>query len=139
MYATQTDIENTYGSEALLLVADRDGDGQVDQPVLDEALEAAEATIDSHVQKRYEKPLSDVPQLLTNIAIDLVMYRLASTADMATEERRKRHEDAMKQLVQISEGKIDLGLASTAKSATGKVHVESGERKFDRGSMGRLT
>ena len=139
MYATQTDIENAYGSEALLLVADRDGDGSVDQPVLDDALASADATIDGYVNARYALPLAQTPQLLTDIAVDLVMYRLASQADLATEERRNRYDDAIKTLRGISKGEIRLGLDEPAESGTGKVHVESKDRRFTRGSMGRLT
>lgn len=139
MYADQTDIENAYGSDALLLLADRDGDQQVDAAVLDEALAAADATIDGYVGARYALPLEKTPQLLTQIAVDLVMYRLASQADSATEERRNRHSDAIKMLQGISKGEIRLGLDQPAESGTGKVHVEHEPRRFGRGSMGRLT
>ena len=47
VYATLQDLQTRFGEDALLIAADRDGDNQVDAEVVEQALEDADAEIDT--------------------------------------------------------------------------------------------
>lgn len=139
MYATQQDIVDRYGQDALTLAADRDGDGQVEQAAIDQGLADADAEIDAYLAAKYDLPLPSVPDVLVRLAVDIALYRMEATADVGSEERRQRYEDAVALLKRISKGEVSLGLSDPPASSNGKVHFTSGERRFTRGSMRRLT
>jgi len=132
-YASQQGIVDRYGEEALLLLADRDGDGLVDPDVIGQALADSEAEIDAYLAARYQLPLAVVPAVLTRLAVDIVVYRLAADAGPATEERRQRYEDAVDLLRRISRGEASLGLSEAPASTGGGVHMTSAPRRFGRG------
>ena len=132
-YATPEQITDRYGEEALLLLADRDGDGQVDAEVLEQALADATAEIDAYLAAKYELPLAKTPEVLVRLCVDIAAYRLASDADTGTEERRKRYEDVVKLLGRIAKGEVRLGRADPS-SADG-ASVESPERIFNRKTL----
>lgn len=133
MYATVQDIIDRYGEEALLLLADRDGDGTVDQEVVDRARADAGALIDSYLATKYELPLTTMPPVLVPLAVDIIVYRLASEADVATEERRQRYDDALATLTRISKGAVSLGLADPPAQSPGGVMITSQPARFGRG------
>lgn len=108
-YATQADIIDRYGENALYAVADRDGDGVLDSEAIGNALNDATAEIDSYLAARYPLPLTVAPKIIVILCVDIALYRLAP--DYRTEERRQRYEDAVKLLRAISEGKASLGIA----------------------------
>jgi phage gp36-like protein len=138
MYAGQQDIEDRYGADALLLVADRDGDGQADPDVVAQAVADADAEIDAYLAARYQLPLSTVPTVLKRLAADLLMYRLATTADLLTEEKRQRYEDAVKLLDRISKGSVSLGLAAPPSSSAGSAVRIGPDRRMTRDSLGKI-
>lgn len=106
-YATQADIVEIYGADALV-VADRDGNGTPDAAAIARALGAASDEIDAHIGIRFALPLAIVPGMLRQHAVDIGVYRLAQTADVLTEELRRRYEDAISLLRRIAEGKATL-------------------------------
>lgn len=108
-YASQSDIVEIYGEQSLI-VADRDGDGTPDVAAIGRALVSASDEIDSYIAVRYPLPLVAVPGILRQRAVDIAVYRLAQTADVLTEELRKRYEDAIGHLRRIAEGKAVLVL-----------------------------
>jgi len=128
-YAVQADIDNRYGGELLLTIADRDGDGVVDADAVALALSDADQLVDAHLVERYQLPLATVPDLLVAIAVDVAVYKLAS---LPTEEQRKRYDDALKLLKSIATGVLQLGLP-TPPATTGQQAVFVGpERMFGR-------
>lgn len=106
-YATQSDIVELYGDDALV-VADRDGDGLADSTAVARALTHASAEIDTYLAARYPLPLTSVPLMLTAWAVDIGVYRLALSADVLSEEHRRRYEDALAALRRVAEGKAAL-------------------------------
>lgn len=132
-YASQQDIVDRYGEGELLLLADRDADGAVDLDVIAQALADSDAEIDAYLAARYQLPLTTVPTVLKRLAVDILVYRLASGAGTATEERRKRYEDAVALLRRIAKGEVSLGLPEAPASTGGGVHMTSGPRRFGRG------
>lgn len=132
-YATQQNMIDRYGDDQLLIVADRDNDSVVDAAVIEQALLDASAEIDTYVAAKYALPLSTVPTVLTRLCVDISMYRLAADRDIATEERRKRYEDAVYLLRRIATGEVSLGIQTPPPSSNGAVVITSQSRRFGRG------
>jgi phage gp36-like protein len=118
-YATQSDIEELYSRDALY-VADRDGDGAPDSAAVAKALGAASDEIDTYVGVRYPLPLDGTTPILTQLCVDMALYRLAQARHVLTEEHRTRYEDAIALLTKISMGKATLNLPKAPDPETGE-------------------
>lgn len=95
------------------LVADLTGTDEPDTDAIDNALADASAEMDPFLANRYALPLPSRPPALRRIAIDIALYRMQNLRSLGdVEDSRKRYEDAIKQMNQIAEGKISLGLPS---------------------------
>ncbi|WP_178860820.1 gp436 family protein [Thiomicrorhabdus cannonii] len=132
VYATQQDIENRYGVDALLVIADRNEDQVVDAAVVAAALEDASAEIDSYVGAKYPLPLATAPRVLSQLCADIAFYKLSADADAATEERRKRYKDALDLLKRFSRGEVTLGLPQPPQTTNGVAYIQSKPRHFKR-------
>lgn len=106
-YATQSDIVELYGADALF-VADRDGDGMADTAAVARALEGAQDEIDSYIAVRYRLPLPQPARILRQYAVDIALYRLALSADVLSEEHRRRYDDTIAALKRIAKGEAAL-------------------------------
>ncbi|OQR35911.1 hypothetical protein BWR15_06175 [Pseudomonas sp. T] len=109
-YATRTNMVERWGMDALLVVADRDQDGVLDDDVVDQALLDASAEIDTYVGAKNRLPLPSVPEVLVRLCSDIALYRLSADGNSSTEEKRKRYEDAVSLLRRIASGEVSLGL-----------------------------
>ncbi|MCB1397262.1 MAG: DUF1320 domain-containing protein [Rhodobacteraceae bacterium] len=105
--ATQSDIVTLYGDDALV-VADRDRDGLAETAAVSRALDLASAEIDTHLAARYALPLAKVPAMLTAWCVDIALYRLALSADVLSDEHRRRYDDAIAGLKLIGAGRAAL-------------------------------
>jgi phage gp36-like protein len=108
-YATQTDLEDRFGTDEVLRASDRDGSGVADPAAITSCLTAATGEIDSYVRVRYDLPLTAPPEHLEHLCCDIAMYRLSADSTALTEEKRVRYEDAIKWLVNLSKGIVNLG------------------------------
>lgn len=140
-YATIDDITELYGANALY-VADRDQDGAADTQAVDRALSSASAEIDTHIGVRYALPLFEVPEFLKTICVDIAVYRLALSADVLSEEHRRRYEDALGFLKRVADGKAALQFTSSAPTEDGEpspgprpIVLEGPVRLFSREKM----
>ena len=141
MYATQQDILDRYGEDALYAVADLDGDDALDQPRIDQALADAAEEIDLYVGRRESLPLTTIPPILTRLGVDMALYRLSTEATL-TDEKTKRYERAVATLKDIANGTVSLGLdtpdAEDASPVANEVEFEAEPRLFKRGPLGSL-
>ena len=121
MYAELTDLVDRFGLMEVTQVTDRAEPpaGEPDQAVADKALADAAAEIDVYVGAAYTLPLPSVPEVLKRICCDIARYRLWE--DRATDEIRRRYEDAVKLLDRISKGSVSLGFVEPPAVATGGV------------------
>lgn len=115
-YATATDLEQRYGVDELTQLTDTTDAGVPDAAVVALALGDATAEVDGYLSARYVLPLPTVPTVLTRITCDIARYRL--WADRASDEVRRRYDDAVKLLTNISKGVVSLGLSDTDPSPT---------------------
>jgi len=134
-YATAQDMSDRYGEDTVLRLSDRNGDDQADEHVLTQALNDATAEIDTYLAMRYSTPMTPVPSVLTRLCIDIAVYRLASSADMATEEQRTRYEDALTLLDKIAKGQVLLGAPAIANTTAGSAHLVTQAKRFSRGRI----
>lgn len=109
-YATQEDIEELYGEDLLVRVADHDRDGTPDPEVVTKGLQAADELCDAFLSAQYTVPVTPTPGIVRSCAIDIAIYKMALDRAPRTEEMRLRYEDALKLLEKISTGKVGLGL-----------------------------
>ena len=140
-YATTEQATERYGADLVLLLTDRDGDGAADTGLFDRAFADADAEIDTYLAAKYQLPLSETPAVLTRLAIDIAVYRLASEADRLTDERRQRYDDAVKLLARIAKGEASLGLASPgapSRAFSSASSATSRPRRFSRQTMAGL-
>lgn len=110
-YCTQGDLIARFGEPELIQRADRDGDGTPDAAVVSRAIDDASAEIDGYLASRYQLPLPTVPALMVRIAGDIARYLLWQ--EQASDEVRRRYEDARRLLEAISVGKVSLGLPAS--------------------------
>lgn len=135
-YATQADMVGRYGEDAVLLVADRNGDGVIDTDVVERALTDATGEANSYLRAKYRLPLASVPEDLRRVTCDIAHYRLSDDATHLTDEKRQRYEDAMSWLKDLARGVARLDLPSPPTSASGGVVLVGPERRFTREKLG---
>lgn len=131
-YITLADLTRRFGEEEILALAD-DGAGAIDTAEVDDAIADAQGEIDGYAAAGgYALPLSPVPRIIVAYACDIARYRLYD--EHATEQVRKRYEDATKFLRLLAEGKVQLGIESASESA-GDVQFSSGKRVMPGGGF----
>ena len=134
-YATEQDIVDAYGQDALVLAADRDGDGIADAGVVAEALSAASAEMDSYIGAKYDLPLPSVPEVLKAKCVDVALYRLAQRPGAMTDEIKDRYEKALAWLKDLARGLVSLGIETAPPSAGGGLEVSYNTRQFSRKNL----
>lgn len=110
-YATAEDFVLRVGEVQAIELTDRDLQGDINEQVLDMALSDSSSQIDGYLAARYALPLAIVPQNLVRLCCDLARFRLASMSQVTiTDEIIARYKLSLKELEDISAGKISLGL-----------------------------
>lgn len=133
-YAAFQDAIDLYGQDYVLTAVDRDDDGTPDHTSFEDALEQASGEIDSYLRARYSLPLDPAPPQLKRYAVDIAVYQCSADPAMATDEKRRRYEDAIKWLEKVSMGKLSLGVEEPSPdSATPQLSYS--DRRFTRDSM----
>jgi len=91
--------------------------------------------IDGYLSTRYTLPLVSVPAMVTSWAGDITRFRLWD--DHAPEEVRRRYEDAISQLKQLADGRINLppGSDGVPVASGGDVGYFSNTRVFTECSL----
>lgn len=129
-YATLTDLVDRFGELELTQLTDAATPGLIDEAVVARALADAEALVDGHLGGRYTLPLATVPAVLVGAVCDLARARLYK--DALPEVVEKRHDEALKYLTLLGQGKLTLGLVPEPVSTnTAALLVADGERRRD--------
>ncbi|MBL4751460.1 MAG: DUF1320 domain-containing protein [Amylibacter sp.] len=127
-YASLAQMTERFGERMLIALTDRAdvATGLVDVSVVDQALADADAVINGYLAGRYTLPLAQTPDLLTDLAQTLAIWKLhTSEPDPKIEADYK---EAMRSLRDISTGTIRLDVAGVEPAGTGS----SGVRITDR-------
>lgn len=109
-YCTAEDLLSLL-SQTELIQLSADTGNNPDDEVIEDAIEAAQAEIDSYLAVRYSLPLAQVPPRVKHLTIDLAIYNLFSRRSLLNEVRRQRYLDAIEFLRQVAAGEATLGLA----------------------------
>lgn len=138
-YATSDDMVARFGEAQLLLLADRDGDSEIDGGVVDQVLVDATSVVDLHVRGRYAVPLSPVPAEITSIVCDLARRGLYGNATEVPDSVLSADKAARDLLKLIAAGTVVLASAPAAAADPGAKKLElitSGpERQFTSDKM----
>lgn len=137
-YIDGTGLRQRFGDEIDQLI---DAQPTAEPPVsgdverLARACEDATNLIDGYLAARYTLPLSVVPDMVKAWAADIARYRLWD--DRSPDEVRKRYEDALQQLGQVSRGLIGLPPGSDGTKPDGGIAFAgfSDDRVFTRDSL----
>lgn len=139
-YCTQQDLIDRFGQKELVQLTDRTNvpPTTIDADVVTQALEDADAFIDSYIGKRYTLPLAIVPPVLSKIGADIARYNLhADRADkdhpitMVYKTAEAWLKDVARGLVQLDDGAGE----KPAQSGGGQIKVTAPDRIFSRKSM----
>lgn len=104
-YATRQDIETLRGARFLETLLPMDVDIDV---VTARAIDDAQAMIDPYLRKRYRLPLTVVPAIIRQCAIDIACWHLAPAADRMSEEIEKRAKMRLDFLKDVAAGKAEI-------------------------------
>lgn len=139
-YATQQNCIDRYGTDIVTVATDHDGNGVIDNSVLQRALDDATATINSYVAGLPGFPFEVTPDSFEKLCCEMALYNASFTANTVTEEQRTRYDDALKYLTLVAQQKIRLstGAGQNIVESNATANIISSERIFTRTSLGRL-
>lgn len=114
-YATLQDMISRFGEDELLIVADDNNDSQIDEPLVNVALDDAFAEIDLYIGTRYDLPLPAIlpartVNLLKRFACDIALFLLSNDTIGDSDKKTTNYNNAIKALTRISEGKVKLAI-----------------------------
>lgn len=138
-YTTKQKLIEAYGEDHLVSLTDRAAEptGVIDDAVLAAGIAKADAEIDSFLAGRYRLPLSQVPDLVNELATTMTRFHLHRYEP--PEYVRKAYDDALKALREIATGTRLLqaaGLTPAAAPANSAAPAFVGpNRSFSRDSM----
>lgn len=137
-YCTQSDLLKLIPEKELAQLTAETGDTP-DAAVVAEAIAKADGEINGFMGRRYQTPLSPVPDLVRSLSVDMAIYHLHSRRSLAPEVRRQKYEDAVKFLKAVSLGQavVDGAAGVEAPAVQQEVtEINSQTRVFDREKMG---
>jgi phage gp36-like protein len=134
-YATLQNLQDKFGPDEILQLADRDADGMIDAGVVEKALADADALVDAYVGKRHDLPLEETPPRVADVAAEIAYFKLFRGDP--PEYARKLYEDAMRFLRDVASGAAVIEIAGGIEPARdGQVVLADGPaRTFDRKSL----
>lgn len=135
-YAIKQDMISRYGLDNLVELTDRadPATGSIGDQILQAALDAADALINSYIGKRYQVPLAETPAVLRPHAEVIAYYTLHR--GHYPEQLRTEYEDSIGYLKQVSRGEAVLDVAGNQPtSAPAEAIVVGPDRMFNRNSL----
>jgi phage gp36-like protein len=133
-YCTREDLETRLGPAEVMRLGDQDQDGAEDPDAVAKALVDIGALISGRIAQRWPAYVGQASDVLTPIAVDLVVDRLA-VGSLSTEDIRRRADRARADLAAIGKGDMVPSSAElpSAGQGAGEVSFEPGRREFSGG------
>jgi phage gp36-like protein len=136
MYVTLDDLLARFPEADLVQLTDDEGAGAIDVSRIDRAIASAGTIIDGYVAAKYRTGQLPTPPLLTELAGDIVLFRLHERRDTPPERVSNAHDRALAMLAQIAKGTIKLDVGEeTLAPRPGAVLVSRPTRLFGRDDM----
>lgn len=110
-------------------------------PIIEAAIEDADAEIDGYLAKRYKVPLDPAPKVLAKFSKDIAVYNLFSRIgiDEGSDQKNylNRYNAAVRFLTLVAEGKVSIGAQADdpATAASTGFAAKSNPRLFTRGKL----
>jgi len=139
-YIDQEALENSFGADRIVELADLDGDGTADAATVADAIERAESTVESYVARRYDLTAvrAAAPAVVVELAADLSLYELAKARDAVLvgpgTEYEAIYDRAIARLKEIANGMTVLDVATAIAEPT-VVEIDANDRLFTRTTM----
>src|SRR5690606_19672022 len=131
-YCTLGQLTDRYGTAMLVELTDRaeEATGEIDTDAVDRAIADTDAMIDGYLAGRYALPLAEVPQMLTDLAQPIALYKLHR--NVASEKVQRDYDGALRMLREIAKGELRLvGAAGAEPSSSGASGVRTNDRERD--------
>jgi len=139
-YCTKDDLIKQASEERLIELTDDEGVGSVDDNVVTEKIQDADAEIDSYCAKRYEVPFNPVPEIINKLSVDIALYDLyGRRQDILNENVQKRYDDAIKFLKDVAKGLAEIPATPPPAVDSGQIgKFQANDRVFTREKMNDL-
>lgn len=128
-YATQAMLVKRFGERTLVTLTDR-GDvptGQIDADLVAQELANTDAVINGYVGNRYRLPLDPTPELVTDLALSIAIYKLHVYAP--DPKVKDDYDQAIRTLGHIADGKVKLDAAGVEPASSGASGVQFIDRE----------
>jgi phage gp36-like protein len=133
-YATLADLLLACPRNELIQLTDYNAEGEVNEAVVTDVGEEADAWLDGYIAKRRATPVSPVPTPLKAMAVRARTFFLHLRRRSVTDDLKAQHEDDRKWLEDYAVGKGSLGDADDP-AAPPEPKFEADERVFTRDTM----
>jgi phage gp36-like protein len=138
-YCTQNDLLTLIPQQELAELTADSGDTP-DSQVVAEAIQRADAEIDSYLGMRYGPPLTAVPDQVKGLSMDIALYHLYSRRSVAPTVRLQKYTAAVAFLKLVAAGEAMLEEAGDPASGGDQVQAgvefSSATRIFSRDTQG---
>ncbi len=148
VYATEADLDEAWGRAQVDLMSVDAQTLDRDSAKIASALNSAAAIVNGYISRRYRLPLlltDDGAMQLRALTCDVAFCRLATSADRMTEIIQKRHDAAIKQLLDIAQARADVstqpdptdpgGASSAGPISPNEAVIIAPERRFTRQTL----
>jgi phage gp36-like protein len=136
-YIAQADLEERFGAQTIVQLADRDRNGVADSTFVAAAMADAEAEVNGYLSTRYTLPLSSTPDTVKRLCAIVARYNLYERAVSEDHPAYVAYRAAQKELAMIAAGTVALPLASGASvaSQSGGFAYAQTDAVFDRSGL----
>lgn len=123
-YATQAMLVTRFGGRTLVQLTDRGETptGTIDDSLVAQELANTDAVINGYVGNRYRLPLSPVPDLVTDLALSIAIYKLHAFAP--DEKIVRDYDQAIRTLRDIASNVVKLDAAGFEPASSGASGVQ---------------
>ncbi len=130
-YSVIADVERAAGGrEKLIQLSDLVGAGQIDQTVIDKAIEEADSWINSFFQHRFAVPIdpAELPEMIRRLSAREAVYLMKEDRQGLTDFDKERHDERRDWLDGVRRGEISPGLDPRPTQSTSVV-PRTGDRE----------
>ncbi|TNG92244.1 DUF1320 domain-containing protein [Pasteurellaceae bacterium USgator11] len=129
MYITADELIAAFSRRTLIQLSNDDSTAtEVGMPVVELAIKTACERIDAALRSRYQLPLVETPTVISNHCLFLARYWLyARRPEKGMPELVKdTYNQSVKELEQIAQGRLHLGIAKIGEAVNGESAVKAG-------------
>jgi phage gp36-like protein len=106
-YCTQNDLETLIPEVELAELTNESGDIP-NSTIITEMINLVDAEIDSYISVSYSMPLTQTPEIIKGLSMDMVIYHLYSRRSTIPLVRRTKYEAAIKLLQKVAQGNLNI-------------------------------